>query len=50
MGFSNQIKTILKLDDTDWKKALDSINKAEKEYFRESKKNNEALINQRQKL
>ena len=31
-GFTNNIRTILQLDDKDWKKSLDSITKAEKEH------------------
>ena len=44
MSFINEIKTILKLDDKDWKKALSSISDAEKSYVKESKKNTEDLI------
>lgn len=50
MSFINEIKTILKLDDKDWKKALSSISEAEKSYVKESKKNTEALINVKQSL
>ncbi len=50
MSFINEIKTILKLDDKDWKKALSSISEAEKSYVKESKKNTEALINTKQTL
>ena len=31
-GFTNNIRTILQLDDKDWKKSLDSIKKAEQEH------------------
>lgn len=52
MGFATELKTIMKLDDTDWKKALESVKKVEKEYFKESKTNTEKLMdleNQRTK-
>ena len=50
MSFSNQIKTVLKLDDKDWKKALSSIGQAEKSYYTESQKNTEKLIQSKEDL
>ena len=50
MSFSNKIKTILELDDKDWKRALGSISEAEKEYYKESKRNTEQLIQAKEKL
>lgn len=48
--FTNQIKTILKLDDKEWKKALKSIGEAEKQYYKESSKNTDELITAKDKL
>jgi hypothetical protein len=50
MGFSNKIKTILEMDDKDWKKALKSISEAEKQYFNESSANTEKLIQSKKNL
>lgn len=44
MSFANEIITKLKLEDKDWKKALDSISQAEKQYYNEAVKNTSKLI------
>ena len=44
MGFATELKTVMKLDDSDWKKALESVKKVEKEYFKESKVHTQKLM------
>jgi len=50
MAFSNEIKTILRIDGKDWEKSIKSISDAEKAYFEESSKNTDKLINSKEQL
>lgn len=50
MAIENKLKTILQLDDKDWKKALKSIAEAEKEYIKKSISDKEKLIDATEKL
>jgi len=49
MSFSNEIKTILKLDDTDWKSNLKSIEKAQQEWSSTYRKSLDTLREKEQK-
>jgi hypothetical protein len=44
MGFATELKTIMKLDDKDWKKTLESVKQVEKQYFKQSSSNSKELI------
>jgi hypothetical protein len=50
MSFSNEIKTILKIDGKDWEKSIKSISEAEKSYFKESTENIDKLIHSKEEL
>ena len=43
MGFTSHLKTIMQLDDKDWKKSLEQVNQAEKAFYKESKDNISSL-------
>jgi len=50
MSFSTELKTVMKLDDDQWKKSLKSIKQAEKETTKDIEKNTLKIFNLKEKL